>query len=189
MFSGLIFVAKKPALRGHSRRPRRDGGCAALFTSGCFAMPSRHHRQDGGCAGLAADYNCTGMKTPPISETLPLLPAGRQIWKAVGVTSGEPCRPRLPGGSPLILDTKSAARGGTGQAFDQTLLAGLDKSKSDAGRGLSPDNALGPPGWAVWALISTPGWRVPGQEGCPQAGGRLWRPAPTVSAPLTHSTN
>ena len=72
-----------------------------------------------------------------------LLPAGCQIWKAVGVTSGEPLPALDYPADRLLLDTKVGSQsGGTGQAFDWTLLAGLDKSKLMLAGGLNPDNAL-----------------------------------------------
>ena len=113
-----------------------------------------------------------------------LLPAGCQIWKAVGVTSGEPLPALDYPADRLLLDTKVGSQsGGTGQAFDWTLLAGLDKSKLMLAGASTPTTPSRPPGSAVWALISTRGGECPRQEGCSQAGGRLWRLASTVSAP------
>jgi indole-3-glycerol phosphate synthase / phosphoribosylanthranilate isomerase len=77
-------------------------------------------------------------------ETLrPLLPANCQIWKAVGITSGEPLPALDYQVDRLLLDTKVGSQsGGTGQAFDWALLANLDKARLMLAGGLNPDNAL-----------------------------------------------
>ncbi|HDX9011206.1 TPA: bifunctional indole-3-glycerol phosphate synthase/phosphoribosylanthranilate isomerase, partial [Aeromonas dhakensis] len=77
----------------------------------------------------------------------PLLPAGCQIWKAVGVSLGKESGEPLPAldypADRLLLDTKVGSQsGGTGQAFDWALLAHLDKAKLMLAGGLNPDNAL-----------------------------------------------
>ncbi|EOD53373.1 phosphoribosylanthranilate isomerase, partial [Aeromonas molluscorum] len=79
------------------------------------------------------------------------LPGQCQIWKAVGITldkaSGEPLPNLDYPADRLLLDTvvKTAVgsqSGGTGQAFDWTVLDGLDKSRLMLAGGLNPDNAL-----------------------------------------------
>ena len=72
-----------------------------------------------------------------------LLPEGCEIWKAVGVTSGEPLPALDYPADRLLLDTKVGSQsGGTGQAFDWAMLAGLNKAKLMLAGGLNPDNAL-----------------------------------------------
>ncbi|MGL5498737.1 MAG: bifunctional indole-3-glycerol-phosphate synthase TrpC/phosphoribosylanthranilate isomerase TrpF, partial [Aeromonas sobria] len=82
-----------------------------------------------------------------IEELRPLLPAGCQVWKAVGVSLGKESGEPLPAldypADRLLLDTKVGSQsGGTGQAFDWAMLAKLDKAKLMLAGGLNPDNAL-----------------------------------------------
>jgi indole-3-glycerol phosphate synthase/phosphoribosylanthranilate isomerase len=143
VFGGLIFVAKSPRYVDIPAARAVMAG-APLSYVGVFrnAQPATIAKTVD-ALGLAA-VQLHGDEDAAYIETLrPLLPTGCQIWKAVGVTSGEPLPALDYPADRLLLDTKVGSQsGGTGQAFDWTLLAGLDKSKLMLAGGLNPDNAL-----------------------------------------------
>lgn len=173
VFGGLIFVAKSPRYVDIPAARAVMAG-APLSYVGVFrnAQPATIAKTVD-ALGLAA-VQLHGDEDAAYVEALrALLPAGCQIWKAVGVTSGEPLPALDYPADRLLLDAKVGSQsGGTGQAFDWTLLAGLDKSKLMLAGGSTPTTPSRPPGWAVWALISTPGWRVPRAGRMPTS----WRP-------------
>jgi indole-3-glycerol phosphate synthase/phosphoribosylanthranilate isomerase len=69
-----------------------------------------------------------------------MLPEGVEIWKAVAVADALPALPA--NADRLLFDTKAFGQsGGTGQAFDWSLLATLDKRNLMLAGGLNPDNA------------------------------------------------
>ncbi|WP_421160541.1 bifunctional indole-3-glycerol-phosphate synthase TrpC/phosphoribosylanthranilate isomerase TrpF [Aeromonas dhakensis] len=143
VFGGLIFVAKSPRYVDIPAARAVMAG-APLSYVGVFrnAQPATIVKTVE-ALGLAA-VQLHGDEDAAYIETLrPLLPAGCQIWKAVGVTSGEPLPALDYPADRLMLDTKVGSQsGGTGQAFDWTLLANLDKAKLMLAGGLNPDNAL-----------------------------------------------
>ncbi len=143
VFGGLIFVAKSPRYVDIPAARAVMAG-APLSYVGVFrnAQPATIVKTVE-ALGLAA-VQLHGDEDAAYIETLrPLLPAGCQIWKAVGVTSGEPLPALDYPADRLLLDTKVGSQsGGTGQAFDWTLLANLDKAKLMLAGGLNPDNAL-----------------------------------------------
>lgn len=147
VFGGLIFVAKSPRYVDIPAARAVMAG-APLSYVGVFrnAQPATIAKTVD-ALGLAA-VQLHGDEDAAYIETLrPLLPAGCQIWKAIGVTSGEPLPALDYPADRLLLDTvvKTAVgsqSGGTGQAFDWTLLAHLDKARLMLAGGLNPDNAL-----------------------------------------------
>jgi indole-3-glycerol phosphate synthase/phosphoribosylanthranilate isomerase len=143
VFGGLIFVAKSPRYVDIPAARAVMAG-APLSYVGVFrnAQPATIAKTVD-ALGLAA-VQLHGDEDAAYVEALrALLPAGCQIWKAVGVTSGEPLPALDYQVDRLLLDTKVGSQsGGTGQAFDWALLAGLDKSKLMLAGGLNPDNAL-----------------------------------------------
>lgn len=143
VFGGLIFVAKSPRYVDIPAARAVMAG-APLSYVGVFrnAQPATITKTVE-ALGLAA-VQLHGDEDAAYIETLrPLLPAGCQTWKAIGVTSGEPLPSLDYPADRLLLDTKVGSQsGGTGQAFDWRLLAHLDKAKLMLAGGLNPDNAL-----------------------------------------------
>ncbi|UBO75283.1 bifunctional indole-3-glycerol-phosphate synthase TrpC/phosphoribosylanthranilate isomerase TrpF [Aeromonas rivuli] len=150
VFGGLIFVAKSPRYVDiPSARTVMAG--APLSYVGVFrnAQPQTIAKTVEALGLVAVQLH--GEEDAAYIEALrPLLPVHCEIWKAVGITldkaSGEPLPLDFPADR-LLLDTvvKTAVgsqSGGTGQAFDWTVLDGLDKSRLMLAGGLNPDNAL-----------------------------------------------
>ncbi|WP_303805736.1 bifunctional indole-3-glycerol-phosphate synthase TrpC/phosphoribosylanthranilate isomerase TrpF [Aeromonas rivipollensis] len=143
LFGGLIFVAKSPRYVDIPAARAVMAGAPLIFV-GVFrnAQPATIAKTVE-ALNLAA-VQLHGDEDAAYIETLrALLPAACQIWKAVGVTSGEPLPALDYPADRLLLDTKVGSQsGGTGQAFDWAMLAKLDKSKLMLAGGLNPDNAL-----------------------------------------------
>lgn len=147
VYGGLIFVAKSPRYVDIPAARALMAG-APLNYVGVFrnAQPATLAKTVE-ALGLAA-VQLHGEEDAAYIESLrPLLPAGCQIWKAIGVSLGKESGEPLPSldypADRLLLDTKVGSQsGGTGEAFDWTLLAGLDKSRLMLAGGLNPDNAL-----------------------------------------------
>ncbi|HHQ4572568.1 TPA: bifunctional indole-3-glycerol-phosphate synthase TrpC/phosphoribosylanthranilate isomerase TrpF [Aeromonas veronii] len=143
VFGGLIFVAKSPRYVDIPAARAVMAG-APLSYVGVFrnAQPATIV-QTVEALGLAAVQLHGDEDAAYIEALRPLLPASCQIWKAIGVTSGEPLPALDYPADRLLLDTKVGSQsGGTGQAFDWAMLATLDKSKLMLAGGLNPDNAL-----------------------------------------------
>lgn len=143
VFGGLIFVAKSPRYVDIPAARAVMAG-APLSYVGVFrnAQPATIAKTVD-ALGLAAVQLHGDEDAAYIEELRALLPTGCQIWKAIGVTSGEPLPALDYPADRLLLDTKVGSQsGGTGQAFDWALLATLDKSKLMLAGGLNPDNAL-----------------------------------------------
>lgn len=166
VFGGLIFVAKSPRYVDIPAARAVMAG-APLAYVGVFrnAQPATIAKTVE-ALGLAA-VQLHGDEDAAYIEILrPLLPAGCQIWKAVGVSLGKESDEPLPAldypADRLLLDTKVGSQsGGTGQAFDWAMLAHLDKAKLMLAGALIPTTPCKRHKWAASALISTPGWRVP----------------------------
>ncbi|WP_323933885.1 bifunctional indole-3-glycerol-phosphate synthase TrpC/phosphoribosylanthranilate isomerase TrpF [Aeromonas caviae] len=147
VFGGLIFVAKSPRYVDIPAARAVMAG-APLSYVGVFrnAQPQTIAKTVD-ALGLAA-VQLHGDEDAAYIDTLrALLPATCQIWKAVGVSLGKESGEPLPAldypADRLLLDTKVGSQsGGTGQAFDWTLLAHLDKARLMLAGGLNPDNAL-----------------------------------------------
>jgi len=143
VFGGLIFVSKSPRYVDIPAARAVMAG-APLSYVGVFrnAQPATIAKTVE-ALGLAAVQLHGDEDAAYIEELRPLLPTGCQIWKAIGVTSGEPLPALDYPADRLLLDTKIGSQsGGTGQAFDWAMLATLDKSKLMLAGGLNPDNAL-----------------------------------------------
>jgi indole-3-glycerol phosphate synthase / phosphoribosylanthranilate isomerase len=151
VFGGLIFVSKSPRYVDIPAARAVIAG-APLSYVGVFrnAQPATIAKTVE-ALNLAAVQLHGDEDTAYIEGLRPLLPAGCEIWKAVGITLGETNGEPLPAlnypADRLLLDTvvKTAVgsqSGGTGQAFDWALLAGLDKSRLMLAGGLNADNAL-----------------------------------------------
>ncbi|WP_172954892.1 bifunctional indole-3-glycerol-phosphate synthase TrpC/phosphoribosylanthranilate isomerase TrpF [Aeromonas sobria] len=147
VFGGLIFVSKSPRYVDIPTARAVMAG-APLSYVGVFrnAQPATIV-QTVEALGLAAVQLHGDEDAAYIEALRPLLPTGCQIWKAIGVSLGKESGEPLPAldypADRLLLDTKVGSQsGGTGQAFDWSLLAHLDKAKLMLAGGLNPDNAL-----------------------------------------------
>lgn len=143
VFGGLIFVAKSPRYVDIPTARTVMAG-AQLSYVGVFrnAQPATIV-QTVETLGLAAVQLHGDEDAAYIEGLRPLLPASCQVWKAVGIISGEPLPTLDYPADRLLLDTKVGSQsGGTGQAFNWAMLATLDKSKLMLAGGLNPDNAL-----------------------------------------------
>ncbi|PNO61800.1 bifunctional indole-3-glycerol phosphate synthase/phosphoribosylanthranilate isomerase [Aeromonas hydrophila] len=147
VFGGLIFVSKSPRYVDIPAARAVMAG-APLAYVGVFrnAQPTTIVKTVEALSLAAVQLH--GDEDAAYIEGLrALLPAGCQIWKAVGVSLGKESGEPLPAldypADRLLLDTKVGSQsGGTGQAFDWALLAHLDKAKLMLAGGLNPDNAL-----------------------------------------------
>ncbi|MGE6107720.1 bifunctional indole-3-glycerol-phosphate synthase TrpC/phosphoribosylanthranilate isomerase TrpF [Aeromonas sobria] len=147
VYGGLIFVAKSPRYVDIPAALALMAG-APLNYVGVFrnAQPATIAKTVEALRLAAVQLH--GEEDAAYIESLrPLLPAGCQIWKAIGVSLGKESGEPLPSldypADRLLLDTKVGSQsGGTGEAFDWALLAGLDKSRLMLAGGLNPDNAL-----------------------------------------------
>ncbi|MGY6038883.1 bifunctional indole-3-glycerol-phosphate synthase TrpC/phosphoribosylanthranilate isomerase TrpF [Aeromonas sp. AE23HZ002T15] len=143
VFGGLIFVSKSPRYVDiPAARTVMTG--APLNYVGVFRNAQVTTIAKTVDALNLAAVQLHGDEDAAYIESLrPLLPPGCEIWKAVGITSGEPLPSLDFPADRLLLDTKVGSQsGGTGQAFDWALLAGLDKSRLMLAGGLNADNAL-----------------------------------------------
>ena len=143
VFGGLIFVSKSPRYVDiPAARTVMTG--APLNYVGVFRNAQAATIAKTVDALNLAAVQLHGDEDAAYIESLrPLLPPGCEIWKAVGITSGEPLPALDFPADRLLLDTKVGSQsGGTGQAFDWTLLAGLDKSRLMLAGGLNAGNAL-----------------------------------------------
>ncbi|WP_323971773.1 bifunctional indole-3-glycerol-phosphate synthase TrpC/phosphoribosylanthranilate isomerase TrpF [Aeromonas hydrophila] len=147
VFGGLIFVAKSPRYVDIPAARAVMAG-APLSYVGVFrnAQPATIVKTVE-ALGLAAVQLHGDEDAAYIEGLRALLPAGCQIWKAIGISLGKESGEPLPAldypADRLLLDTKVGSQsGGTGQAFDWALLAHLDKAKLMLAGGLNPDNAL-----------------------------------------------
>jgi indole-3-glycerol phosphate synthase/phosphoribosylanthranilate isomerase len=143
VFGGLIFVAKSPRYVDIPTARTVMAG-APLSYVGVFRNAQQETiAKTVEVLGLAAVQLHGDEDAAYIDNLRPLLPATCQVWKAVGITSGEPLPALDYPADRLLLDTKVGSQsGGTGQAFDWRLLANLDKAKLMLAGGLNPDNAL-----------------------------------------------
>ncbi|HEH9397106.1 TPA: bifunctional indole-3-glycerol-phosphate synthase TrpC/phosphoribosylanthranilate isomerase TrpF [Aeromonas salmonicida] len=143
VFGGLIFVAKSPRYVDIPTARTVMAG-APLSYVGVFRNAQQETiAKTVEALGLAAVQLHGDEDAAYIEALRPLLPASCQIWKAIGVTSGEPLPALDYPADRLLLDTKVGSQsGGTGQAFDWAMLANLNKAKLMLAGGLNPDNAL-----------------------------------------------
>lgn len=147
VFGGLIFVAKSPRYVDIPAARTVMAGAPLNYVGVFRNAQAATIAKTVDALGLAAVQLHGDEDAAYIESLRPLLPPGCEIWKAVGITldktSGEPL-PNLDfPADRLLLDTKVGNQsGGTGQAFDWSLLASLDKSKLMLAGGLNPDNAL-----------------------------------------------
>jgi indole-3-glycerol phosphate synthase/phosphoribosylanthranilate isomerase len=143
VFGGLIFVAKSPRYVDIPTARTVMAG-APLSYVGVFRNAQQETiAKTVEALGLAAVQLHGDEDAAYIDNLRPLLPATCQVWKAVGITSGEPLPALDYPADRLLLDTKVGSQsGGTGQAFDWRMLANLDKARLMLAGGLNPDNAL-----------------------------------------------
>src|SRR5471030_480847 len=138
IYGGLIFVAASPRHVSIEQAREVKAG-APLKYVGVFRneAPSQ-------VADIAKDLQlCAlqlhGDEDQAYIDTLrPLLPAGCQIWKALSVKDVMPAR-NLNQVDRYVLDN---GKGGTGQRFDWSKLAGQDLSNVLLAGGLGADNSV-----------------------------------------------
>lgn len=147
VFGGLIFVSKSPRYVDIPAARAVMAGAPLSYVGVFRNAQAATIAKTVDALGLAAVQLHGDEDAAYIEGLRPLLPPGCEIWKAVGITLGETSGEPLPAldfpADRLLLDTKVGSQsGGTGQAFDWTLLAGLDKSRLMLAGGLNADNAL-----------------------------------------------
>jgi len=138
IYGGLIFVAASPRHVSIEQAREVKAG-APLKYVGVFRneAPSQ-------VADIAQDLQLSavqlhGDEDQAYIDTLrPLLPAGCQIWKALSVKEVMPARD-LNQVDRYVLDN---GKGGTGQRFDWSTLAGHDLSNVLLAGGLGADNCV-----------------------------------------------
>ncbi|MBM4394139.1 MAG: bifunctional indole-3-glycerol-phosphate synthase TrpC/phosphoribosylanthranilate isomerase TrpF [Deltaproteobacteria bacterium] len=87
-----------------------------------------------------------------VSALRPLLPAGCEVWKVVRVGDAPPDLAAC-GADRVLLDTADAAlAGGTGRAFDWSLVPAAGRNRIVLAGGLSPANAATADALGCWAL-------------------------------------
>ncbi|MGY3901449.1 bifunctional indole-3-glycerol-phosphate synthase TrpC/phosphoribosylanthranilate isomerase TrpF [Aeromonas lusitana] len=147
VFGGLIFVSKSPRYVDIPAARAVMAGAPLSYVGVFRNAQAATIAKTVDALNLAAVQLHGDEDAAYIESLRPLLPPGCQIWKAVGITldktSGEPLPALDFPADRLLLDTKVGSQsGGTGQAFDWSLLAGLDKSRLMLAGGLNADNAL-----------------------------------------------
>ncbi|WP_434663188.1 bifunctional indole-3-glycerol-phosphate synthase TrpC/phosphoribosylanthranilate isomerase TrpF [Aeromonas sp. NJAU223] len=147
VFGGLIFVSKSPRYVDIPAARAVMAGAPLSYVGVFRNAQAATIAKTVDALGLAAVQLHGDEDAAYVEGLRPLLPPGCEIWKAVGITLGETSGEPLPAldfpADRLLLDTKVGSQsGGTGQAFDWTLLAGLDKSRLMLAGGLNADNAL-----------------------------------------------
>ncbi|MGL5812434.1 MAG: bifunctional indole-3-glycerol-phosphate synthase TrpC/phosphoribosylanthranilate isomerase TrpF [Aeromonas sp.] len=143
VFGGLIFVAKSPRYVDIPAARAVMAGAPLSYVGVFRNAQAATIAKTVDALNLAAVQLHGDEDAAYIESLRPLLPPGCEIWKAVGITSGEPLPTLDFPADRLLLDTKVGSQsGGTGQAFDWSLLAGLDKSRLMLAGGLNADNAL-----------------------------------------------
>lgn len=139
-FGGLIFVAKSPRCVSLEQAQALTRA-APLDYVGVFQNHRRTEIADTArTLGLKAVQLHGDEDEAYIDALRAMLPEGVEIWKAVAVADALPTLPA--NADRLLFDTKAFGQsGGTGQAFDWSLLATLDKRNLMLAGGLNPDNA------------------------------------------------
>ena len=157
---GLVFAAGSPRQVDEIAAVRIAGG-SPLPLVGVFVneVPARiallAHR-----LGLAA-VQLHGEEAPAEVVALrPRLPAGCEIWKAIGVREGIAiARVADTGADRILLDARRAGRhGGTGTAFDWSRLAAYpDRERAILAGGIAAENAAAASRIGCWAIDAASG--------------------------------
>jgi indole-3-glycerol phosphate synthase/phosphoribosylanthranilate isomerase len=150
-FAGLILV---PGTKRAIDLPQAEAiaGALSIPTVGVFRdAPMIEVAQAAQALGLAAIQLHGEEDSAAIRELRRMLPAGVAVWAAAAVGAEAP-QPR-PGADRILYDTKAGAgSGGTGIAFDWSLLAGRDLSAAILAGGLGPGNIAAAGRLGAWAL-------------------------------------
>ena len=139
VFGGLIFVAKSPRYVDIPAARAVMAGAPLAYVGVFRNAQTATIAKTVDALGLAA-VQLHGDEDAAYIDTLRgLLPAGCQIWKAIGVTldktSGEPLPDLDYPADRLLLDTKVGSQsGGTGQAFRLGPAGHARQEQVDAGR-------------------------------------------------------
>lgn len=138
IYGGLIFVAASPRCVTVEQAREVQAG-AALKYVGVF-----RNEAESQVADIAKDLHLCAVQLHGdedqtyINNLRPLLPASCQIWKALSVKDAMPARD-LNLVDRYVLDN---GKGGTGQRFDWSKLAGHDLSNVLLAGGLGADNCV-----------------------------------------------
>ncbi len=151
-YGGLIFVKESPRSIGIGRA-REIAAASKLHLVGVFADEAAPQ-----VASVAKELGLRavqlhGDETPGyIGRIREMLPSGCEVWKALRVRDEMP-RLEEAAADRVLLDTYSAdAKGGTGRAFDWSILEGRDLSRVIVSGGLCPSNAAAADGLGAFAL-------------------------------------
>ena len=150
---GLIFAPESPRAVTRSQAGKIVESAPLRWTGVFVNAPAEVVVDTARDLGLSA-VQLHGEESPTdISEVRRALPAGIEIWKAVRI------RDRIPtveetGGDRVVLDTwRGDRRGGTGERFDWSLLAGYpDKPRALLSGGLTAEVAASAEATGCWGL-------------------------------------
>jgi len=150
-FAGLILVPGTPRAVGTARAGEVGGGldipCVGVFRNAKMMEVAAA----AGALGLAAVQLHGEEDAAYIRGLKGLLAEGVEIWTA-GAVDRELPEPRL-GADRILYDSAPAGRsGGTGIAFDWSLLAGRDLGRAIVAGGIRPENVGRAARLGAWAL-------------------------------------
>lgn len=138
-FGGLIFVAKSPRCVNIAQA-RALMAAAPLNYVGVFQNQPLSEVVDTARELGLSTVQLHGQEDDAYLSALKHQLPGVALWKAVPVSDTLPSLPQQA--DRLLFDTQAGAQsGGTGQAFDWSLLAGMDKTTAMLAGGLNPDNS------------------------------------------------
>ena len=145
VFGGLIFVAGSPRCVDHEQARCVMAGAPLRYVGVFRNTPPETIVHAVKALGLAAVQLHGDESLEDIAALRAALPANCQIWKALPVSGTLPSEAMAryqPQVDRLLLDTQVGQHsGGTGQRFDWSLLAGIDKQHIMLAGGIGPDNA------------------------------------------------
>lgn len=165
-FGGLIFADGSPR-RVLMNRAREIAGASPLPMAGVFVNESEERvALAANELGLAAVQLHGEESGDFVSRLRTLLPPGCEIWKAVPVGGGHSSA-TAHGADRVLFDTyRNGARGGTGEAFDWSILRDMaDKSRIILAGGISPDNAATAALTGAGMIDANSGVEAPGTPG------------------------
>lgn len=144
MYGGLIFAEKSPRFVDYEQARLVMAG-APLKYVGVFQNATLESVAETATSLNLSAVQLHGDESPEfVTELRAKLPESCQIWKAFGVTDSLPDISAYSVDK-YLLDTKVGSQsGGTGQAFDWSLIQdiqGIDKNQIIIAGGLNPDNA------------------------------------------------
>ncbi|MBW2276071.1 MAG: bifunctional indole-3-glycerol-phosphate synthase TrpC/phosphoribosylanthranilate isomerase TrpF [Deltaproteobacteria bacterium] len=165
VYGGLVFAPGSPRRVDFNRaRTVRDG--ADLAWVGVFVNHDPRLVAETADALELTAVQLHGDETAGYVERLrDLLPAGCEVWKACRVRDQVPAT-SAEGSDRVVLDTYAAtSRGGTGERFDWSLLAGVDLERALLAGGLDASCAAAAGAVGAFGLdVSSGVEREPGEK-------------------------